>query len=518
MKTWILLVFIMLNITVISGINAQELTLAKLQQEIQQIISDVTPSLVQVYCDQAGVEPESVEKKVHRMFRIIKREGTAEVMIRKLIPGEHSSLEDAGLGIVWDKDGHILTGDFVRNAHTIQVKMADGKSVPAQLKGVDPDTHIALLKIDCENLHPVRLGDSERAQTGSFILSFGNPYGIDGNVSLGIVSSKIRDVKGQPRLPLSIPVYPGDKGGAVFSIHGELIGLVDGVIRPPMNIAFHDKAPFPFAGLPLKKWQKFGKGFAEKLGKLKERTKGIVDKVPDMERLQEWLGDMCEDLEAEIEIECDKQDAPDRPPHHVKKHEGRAPEEENPEVEDAREGDGEDAPDCPPPHVKKHEGRAPDEEKVMGRQESPNPFWMALPPHMAPETGPSMAVPVHILRPIVDALKNQGKVERGWLGVMVTPIAPAVRAQLPQLGEQCALQVEDVAPNSPAQEAGLQKWDIITKFNQQPFATIENFRRAVEKTLGAVPVEIIRNAKTTTLTVTIKPKTTKVTVTIKEKK
>ncbi|HPH96323.1 MAG TPA: trypsin-like peptidase domain-containing protein [Anaerolineaceae bacterium] len=119
--------------------------------------------------------------------------------------------EGLGSGFVWDTDGHIVTNNHVVDGATkINVTFADGLTVPATLVGADPASDLAVIKVDvaAESLHPVILADSSQVKVGQLAIAIGNPYGLSGTMTQGIVSALSR----------SLPVESGSSSGATYSI------------------------------------------------------------------------------------------------------------------------------------------------------------------------------------------------------------------------------------------------------------------------------------------------------------
>ena len=97
-----------------------------------------------------------------------------------------------GSGFVWDNQGYIVTNNHVvDSAQKVTVTFADGTSVPATVVGVDPESDLAVIKVDSKavKLQPISVGDSSNAKVGEFVVAIGNPFGLDGSMSFGIVSA-----------------------------------------------------------------------------------------------------------------------------------------------------------------------------------------------------------------------------------------------------------------------------------------------------------------------------------------
>ena len=141
-----------------------------------------------------------------------------------------------GSGFVWDNQGHIVTNDHVVNgADKLQVTFADGTQVDATLVGTDPNGDIAVIQVDpkATTLVPVTPGDSAALKVGQMAIAIGNPFGLNGTMTRGIVSALGRTIPSQTAF--SIPeaiqtdaaINPGNSGGPLLDIQGNVIGVND---------------------------------------------------------------------------------------------------------------------------------------------------------------------------------------------------------------------------------------------------------------------------------------------------
>ncbi|HXF60012.1 MAG TPA: trypsin-like peptidase domain-containing protein [Caldilineaceae bacterium] len=140
----------------------------------------------------------------------------------------------SGSGFVWDTAGHIVTNNHVvEGAEEVQVTFSDGTVAVAEVVGVDPDSDLAVLRIDPEgyNLAPVRLGRMEDVHVGMRVAAIGNPFGLEGTLTSGIVSAIGRSIPARARfsIPDSIQtdaaINPGNSGGPLLNERGEVIGV-----------------------------------------------------------------------------------------------------------------------------------------------------------------------------------------------------------------------------------------------------------------------------------------------------
>jgi serine protease DegS len=135
-----------------------------------------------------------------------------------------------GSGVIISSEGYILTNNHVISmADEIEVGLQDGRTAKARLIGTDPETDLAVLKIDLPDLDVITLGHSRQLRVGDVVLAIGNPFGVGQAVTSGIVSATGRDMLGintfENFIQTDAAINPGNSGGALINAHGELIGI-----------------------------------------------------------------------------------------------------------------------------------------------------------------------------------------------------------------------------------------------------------------------------------------------------
>ena len=137
--------------------------------------------------------------------------------------------QGVGSGFIVGADGVILTNaHVVDDADEVSVKLTDGREFKAKVLGKDKRTDVAVLKIDAKNLPTVTIGDSGKARVGEWVVAIGAPYGLDNTVTSGIISAKSRSLPGDAVVPFiqtDAAVNPGNSGGPLFNLKGEVIGI-----------------------------------------------------------------------------------------------------------------------------------------------------------------------------------------------------------------------------------------------------------------------------------------------------
>lgn len=152
---------------------------------------------------------------------------------RRFAPGDESPREfrsqSLGSGFIVSADGYILTNaHVVEDADEVTVRLTDQREFKAKVVGSDRRSDIALLKISAKDLPVVNIGDSSKLEVGEWVVAIGSPFGFTNSVSQGIVSAKGRSLPGEDIVPFiqtDVPVNPGNSGGPLFNMNGEVVGI-----------------------------------------------------------------------------------------------------------------------------------------------------------------------------------------------------------------------------------------------------------------------------------------------------
>jgi serine protease Do len=159
-----------------------------------------------------------------------------------------------GSGFVWDQNGHIVTNNHVvSGAEKIEVTFSDGTTFPATLVGTDPDSDLAVIKVDIDSskLHPVQMGDSNAVKVGQLAIAIGNPFGLEGTMTTGIISAMgrslpVNEVSTQSYtipdiIQTDAPINPGNSGGVLVNTQGQVLGVtcaIESPIRANSGVGF----------------------------------------------------------------------------------------------------------------------------------------------------------------------------------------------------------------------------------------------------------------------------------------
>jgi serine protease Do len=148
-----------------------------------------------------------------------------------------------GSGFIIDHAGHIITNNHViEGASEIRVRLSTGKEFDAEVVGRDPKTDLALIKIKSRGELPiVDLGDSSKLEIGEWVMAIGNPFGLSHTVTVGIVSAKGRVIGSGPYddfIQTDASINPGNSGGPLFNLQGEVIGINTAIVASGQGIGF----------------------------------------------------------------------------------------------------------------------------------------------------------------------------------------------------------------------------------------------------------------------------------------
>ena len=205
----------------------------------------VKPAVVNVRVDrteQASAEAQGpmMDPDMRRFFERFfgdqgEGQGQGPMRMPQQQPRQH--MHGEGSGFIISADGLIVTNAHVAGgADKITILLDDGRELPATLKGIDEKTDLALLKVDAGKALPyVTFGDSSKVRVGDAVVAVGNPFGLGGTVTAGIVSATGREIGSGPYddfLQIDAPINRGNSGGPAFNVKGEVVGVNSAIFSP----------------------------------------------------------------------------------------------------------------------------------------------------------------------------------------------------------------------------------------------------------------------------------------------
>lgn len=203
------------------------------QSSFSEVVKRVSPSVVKI----------TTKTKAKRMQLDGNQFPFADPMFRQFFGGRvpemrQEPMSGLGSGVIISSDGYIVTNNHVVDgADTLLVALSDGRELTAKVVGRDPQTDVAVVKVDAKDLPAITLADSDTVEVGDRVLAIGNPFGIGETVTSGIVSAKGRrvgilaDVEGYENfIQTDAAINPGNSGGALVDVQGRLVGMNSAIL------------------------------------------------------------------------------------------------------------------------------------------------------------------------------------------------------------------------------------------------------------------------------------------------
>jgi serine protease Do len=410
------------------------------------VIENVSPAVV-------NITVSKVETAAPTVFQFAEppglrgREFPFDEFFGRFFDGENGRVpqrrsEGQGSGFIVDASGYVVTNNHVAgDAETITVTLHDGRKFDATLVGRDARTDLALIKIDASGLPFVAFGDSDTARVGDWVVAIGNPFGLGGTATAGIISARGRDVRlmdndANDYLQLDAPINFGNSGGPVFNTAGQVVGVNTAIFSPNGG--------------------NVGIGFAIPANQVKV----IVAELRENGSIERgWLGVQIQDLDDDLADSLGLDSA-----------RGALVTEVVADSPAAR--GGVQAGDV----VTRFNGQAVDSTRTLSRSVASAP-----PSRPAQLTvwrdGRSRELTVELGQAeegaaVAASNPTQGQSGSGALGLTLQSLTGEARAQL---GLPSAVQgalVTNVSPGSTAAEKGLRPGDVITRVNQRAVANV----------------------------------------------
>ena len=194
------------------------------------LAAKVTPAVVYVASTHMEMSDGAEQMPPGSMEDLMRRFGQQQAPMAQPV-------EALGSGFIISADGYVVTNNHVvEAADSVTVTLADGQTYDATLVGTDPQTDLALLKIQADQPLPhVSFGDSDTLRVGDYVMAVGNPFGLGGTVTAGIVSARGRDIHAGPFddfIQTDAAINRGNSGGPMFNLEGEVVGINTAIYSP----------------------------------------------------------------------------------------------------------------------------------------------------------------------------------------------------------------------------------------------------------------------------------------------
>jgi serine protease Do len=201
--------------------------------DIPALIATVRPSVVNITTESEVTRPRRVDP-FEFFFGPRERGDNGDQVVKR---------RSLGTGFIVDGQGHIATNaHVVAGATTVRVKLADGREIPAKVRGSDERLDIAVLELEgAKDLSFVALGSSDAVRVGEYVVAIGNPFGLGDTVTMGIVSAKGRELGAGPYddfIQTDASINPGNSGGPLFNLKGEVVGINTAINPAGKGIGF----------------------------------------------------------------------------------------------------------------------------------------------------------------------------------------------------------------------------------------------------------------------------------------
>jgi serine protease Do len=359
-----------------------------------------------------------------------------------------------GSGFIVSADGYILTNaHVVDDAGEVTVKLTDNREFTAKVVGVDKRTDVALVKIDAKNLPAVRIGEAAKSKVGEWVAAIGSPFGLENTVTAGIISAKSRSLPDENYVPFiqtDVAINPGNSGGPLFNMAGEVIGINSQIYSRTggyMGLSF--AVPIEVAMKVKTDLQKYGKVSRGRLG---VTIQSVTQELADSFGLKKPQGALV----AAVEPKSPADKAGIKTGDIIMGVDGR-------DIENSIELPRVIGESRPGTQVKL---------KIWRQGETKE---------LAASLGEIPA------EKVAKADTGGSNTKPSKLGVAVRPLTEEERGQIASDG---GLLVERA--DGPAARAGVQAGDVILAFNNQPVKSVDQLKRLVDKSRGAVALLIQR--------------------------
>ena len=371
-----------------------------------------------------------------------------------------------GSGVLVSPEGYILTNNHViQHATSIKVMLSDTRSFTAKVVGADPQTDVAVVKINGKDLPTAALGDSSTLHVGDIVMAFGNPFGLNFTVTRGAVSALNRSGGGiediQNFIQTDAPINPGNSGGALVDVNGQVVGINTAILSG-------ESGPDGEGGF-------IGIGFAIPI----DMARHVMDDlIKNGKVARGYLGASIRSLDESLAQAFD------------------VPDTSGALVEDVKSGGPADKAGLKNGDVIR---------KYNGQNVTDSGQLIAL----VTNTDPGTLVTIEILRsgrPFtfkvtlgerpsnlgIQASVGQPPGQGTLRGITVQNLTPDLRQQFGLPSDIHGVVISNLDPTSPAAQAGLEQGDVIESINHQPVRSVAEFERLADQAKGDTLLRVNR--------------------------
>lgn len=374
-------------------------------------------------------------------------------------PHREFKQQSLGSGFIIDREGYIVTNNHVIDeADQIKVRLANNKEFDAEVVGRDPKTDLALIKIAAsKDLKPLKLGDSDKLQVGTWVVAIGSPFGLEQTVTAGIVSAKGRVIGSGPYddfIQTDASINPGNSGGPLLNMEGEVVGINTAIVASGQGIGF---------AIPIS----LASGIIEQLKQTGEVSRG-------------WLGVGIQDLTPELAdyygIDREKGVLVTRVY------------EDNP---------ADKAGIKPNDIIIAVDGKEVATSRELSRVIADSPIGKKTAIRLIRD-GKEKTVYVKLTKRDDSRLPTERPAETGnELGIEVRELEPETARRFGFDEDEQGLLITAVSPGSKADQAGIQQGDLIKEINRRPVKSAQDFKARFDRIKEGDTVQLlIRRGRT----------------------
>ena len=448
------------------GLDGQDIdALEKQNKAFEKIADAVTPAIVNIRTTQVV----KVQQSPYMMDPFF-RQFFGDMFPQFGVPREQRE-HALGSGVIVSPEGYIVTNNHVvAKASDIEVMLSDKRTLKGKVVGADPQTDVAVIKIQGSNLPTVPFGDSGQLHVGDTVLAFGNPFGLSFTVTKGIVSALGRSGLGIEQggfenfIQTDAAINPGNSGGALVNVRGQVVGINTAILSG--------------GGGPGGEGGFIGIGFAIPANMAKHVMEDLI-KTGKVSR--GYLGVLIAPLDDKLAKQF------------------KVPDVSGALVQDVTAGGPAD----------KAGVKNGDVIRTLNGQTVENQSQLSA---MIANMNPGAEVTFEILRdgqpmtikvtlaerpanlsvtPGVGKAPSQGTLR----GITVQNLTPAIRNQLGLPSELHGVVITEIDPNSPAGQAGFQQGDVIEGINRQPVRSAQDFQRLASEAKGDVLLRVFHDGQ-----------------------